>query len=228
MITPLLVGERLTKHVGPGGRRRAVLEHVSLELEEGRVGVILGRSGSGKTTLLAVLGGVLAPDAGTVIFGNRSLWTTEPRARRQIIRREIGLVFQAAGLMPGLTASENVAFALELLGETGPDSRTRVAAALESVGLLARAGHRTDELSGGEQQRVALARALVKQPRLLLADEPTSQLDGETGELTMSLLREAALSGIGVLIATHDERFSEVADKVLELEDGRVLEPATG
>lgn len=227
MITPLLVGKRLTKHVGLGGRRRAVLEHVSVELEEGRVGVVLGRSGSGKTTLLAVLGGLLAPDAGTVIFGTRSLWTTEPRARRQVVRREIGFVFQSAGLMPGLTAFENVAFALELLGEIGPGSRTRVASALDWVGLLPRAGHRTDELSGGEQQRVALARALVKQPRLLLADEPTSQLDGETGELTMNLLREAALSGVAVLIATHDERFSEIADTVLELQDGRVLEPAT-
>jgi putative ABC transport system ATP-binding protein len=145
----------------------------------------------------------------------------KPRDRRLLIRRQVGWVFQTAGLLPSLLARENVAFALLINGDDiGVDAR--VDEALRKVGLGARSGHRTDELSGGEQQRVALARALVKSPALLLADEPTSQLDAETSHTVVELLKEVSAGGTTVLVATHDEALEEVADSVARLEDGRI------
>jgi ABC-type ATPase involved in cell division len=147
----------------------------------------------------------------------------DPRSRRAFVRREVGFVFQAAGLMPTLTAAENVAFALYMLGEEGREVDRRAGEVLEWVGLAPRARHRGDELSGGEQQRVALARALVKQPQLLLSDEPTSQLDTESAKMVVELLKEVSLSGTTVVVATHDQTLSEVADHIVRLADGRVV-----
>jgi putative ABC transport system ATP-binding protein len=140
------------------------------------------------------------------------------------VRGEIGMVFQAGGLVPGLSAIENVELSLYMLGDRNEDVEMRARQALESVGLAPRAHHRTEQLSGGEQQRVALARALVKRPRLLLADEPTSQLDVESGIAVIDLLKEAALGGTTVVIATHDPTVAEVADHRIRLVDGKIVD----
>ncbi len=214
----------VVKHVRVGKATRAAVAGVDLRLDEGEYLLLLGRSGSGKTTLLSIVGGLIEADDGHVEVLGHDLGRMDERARRALVRRDIGWIFQTAGLLPSLTAAENVAFALHLLGEEGPEVDRRVAEALEWVGLGARKRHRTDELSGGEQQRLALARALVKRPRLMLADEPTSQLDAETSRLVAELVREVALSGTAVLVATHDPALREFADRVVEIEDGRVAE----
>jgi len=206
---------------------KAAVAGVDLEVSAEELLLISGRSGSGKTTLLSILGGLMHADEGQVTVLGLDLMTLNAQSRRALVRRDIGLVFQAAGLLSGLTAAENVAFALYLLGVEGSAVDLRAMKALEWVGLQARARHRADELSGGEQQRVALARALVKEPKLLLADEPTSQLDAESGRSVVELLKEASLSGITVVVATHDPSLGEVADHVVYLEDGRLLNPPT-
>ena len=216
----------VVKRVNLGKATRAAVDGVDLRLGVGEYLLLLGRSGSGKTTLLSILGGLIEPDEGRVEVLGHDFGRMDERARRSLVRREIGWIFQTAGLLPSLTAAENVAFALYLLGEEGPEVDRRVGEALEWVGLGGRKQHRADELSGGEQQRLALARALVKRPRLMLADEPTSQLDAETGRLVAELVREVALSGTSVVVATHDGALREFADRVLEIEDGRVADRA--
>lgn len=213
----------LVKYVKVGSETRAVVAGVDLLASPGELVVIAGRSGSGKTTLLSLLGGLQRADGGRLTVLGRDLPSLTAAERRALVRSEIGLVFQASGLLSGLNASENVAFALEMLGVSGPDLERRTLEALDWVGLRSRARQRAEDLSGGEQQRVALARALVKEPRLLLADEPTSQLDAESGRGIVDLLKEASLSGITVIVATHDPSLNEVADRVVHLEDGRVV-----
>ena len=228
MSAPSAIDVRgVVKHVRVGSETKAAVAGVDLEVSAADLLLISGRSGSGKTTLLSILGGLMRADEGQVIVLGIDLMTLNAQGRRALVRRDIGLVFQAAGLLSGLTAAENVAFALHLLGVEGSAVDLRAMKALEWVGLGARARHRADELSGGEQQRVALARALVKEPKLLLADEPTSQLDAESGRSVVELLKEASWSGITVVVATHDQSLGEVADRVVYLEDGRLLNPPT-
>jgi putative ABC transport system ATP-binding protein len=169
-----------------------------------------------------LLGGLLQADEGRIELLGHDLAAMPASARRAFTRRDIGFIFQAAGLLPGLTAAENVAFALYMLGIEGPAVDRRAIAALDEVGLDSRARHRADELSGGEQQRVALARALVKEPRIVLADEPTSQLDTDSGRAIVELLKEASLHGATVVVATHDASLGEVADRVVRLQDGTI------
>jgi putative ABC transport system ATP-binding protein len=219
---PVVDARGVVKRVHVGRDTQTALAGVDLQVRRGEFSLILGRSGSGKTTLLTILGGLQTQDEGHVHVLGHDLAAMKPRDLRSLIRREVGWVFQTAGLVPSLLASENVAFALYINGdETGVDAR--VAEALQRVGLGARSRHRTDELSGGEQQRVALARALVKSPRLLLADEPTSQLDAETSRSVVELIKEVSVSGTTVVVATHDEALEEVADSVVRLEDGRTV-----
>ena len=219
---PAVDAKGVVKRIQVGRHIQAAIAGIDLRVERGEFSLVLGRSGSGKTTLLTILGGLLPPDEGQVRVLGHDITAMTPRDRRSLIRREVGWVFQTAGLVPSLSASENVAFALYLNGDdTGVDDR--VMDALRRVGLGARASHRTDELSGGEQQRVALARALVKSPSLLLADEPTSQLDAETSHYVVQLIKEVSVGGTAVLIATHDEALEEVADSVVRLEDGRLV-----
>ena len=213
----------VVKRVRIGSEKKAAVAGLDLQASAGELLLISGRSGSGKTTLLSILGGLVRADEGRVTVLGRDLALLDARSRRDFVRRDLGLVFQAAGLLSGLTAAENVAFALYMLGIEGPRVDRRTEQALEWVGLRSRARHRADELSGGEQQRVALARALVKEPQLLLADEPTSQLDAESGKAIVELLKEASLSGTTVVVATHDQSLTEVADRVVRLEDGRIV-----
>ena len=218
---PVIDARGVVKRIRVGRHDQTALDGVDLRVRRGEFSLVLGRSGSGKTTLLTILGGLLAPDEGQVHVLGQDIAAMRPRDRRSLIRREVGWVFQTAGLVPSLLASENVAFALYMNGDDA-DVDARVAEALRRVGLGARARHRTDELSGGEQQRVALARALVKSPALLLADEPTSQLDAETSRSVVQLIKDVSLAGTTVVVATHDEALEEVADSVTRLEDGRI------
>jgi putative ABC transport system ATP-binding protein len=218
---PVIDARGVVKRIRVGRHVQTALAGVDLRVRRGEFSLVLGRSGSGKTTLLTILGGLLAQDEGQVSVLGHDIATMRPRDRRSLIRREVGWVFQTAGLVPSLLASENVAFALYINGDEA-DVDSRVAEALRRVGLGARAQHRTDELSGGEQQRVALARALVKSPSLLLADEPTSQLDAETSRSVIQLIKEVSLAGTTVVVATHDEALEDVADSVVVLEDGRI------
>jgi putative ABC transport system ATP-binding protein len=218
-----IFGRGLAKHVGSGTGRRLILSGVDVDAEPGELVVFAGRSGSGKTTLMAILGGLIPQDEGDVAIFGRRLDHLDSAGRRAFIRKSVGWVFQASGLLPNLTAEENVGLALHMTGIYGEEVARRSKQALDWVSLGNRAGHRAHELSGGEQQRVALARAIVKEPLLLVADEPTSQLDTETARSMMRFIREVADSGTTVLVATHDETVREYADKLMHLEDGRIV-----
>jgi putative ABC transport system ATP-binding protein len=217
----------VTKGFGAtGGRGRTeAVRGVDFTVGSGELVVLLGRSGAGKSTLLSLVGGVDSPDAGRILVSGQDVGRLRGHARDEYLRRTVGWVFQSAGLLPLLSAEENVWLAARLLGHPDAVARDEALQALDAVGLGPRAGHRAAELSGGEQLRVALARALVKTPVLLLADEPTAQLDSETGKSVLDLIRAATGSGTAILLATHDKAALEVADRVLLMEDGRLTEP---
>jgi putative ABC transport system ATP-binding protein len=204
----------------PSGEIQA-LQGVSISIPAGSLAVIKGPSGSGKTTLLNLIAGLDEPTSGTVRLGNRSLCDLAPQEIIDIRCREIGYIFQTFGLLPSLTVEENIQVPLRLLYTTAHKRRALVDEVLKLVGLAERARHRTYELSGGEQQRVAIARALVKGPSLILADEPTGQLDSLTGVGIIALLKEiAARTGVTVIVASHDPQVHEAADLVFTLKDG--------
>jgi putative ABC transport system ATP-binding protein len=220
---PALVRLRqVSRHYGIGRSRVQALHEVDLEVREAEMLAIVGRSGSGKTTLLSLIGGLDRADAGEIEVDGQNLGALRVAELAAFRRQRVGFVFQAAGLVPLMTAAENVALVLELQGNNGADASVAALEALRMVGLEDRARHRGHELSGGEQQRVALARALVKRPRLLLADEPTGQLDTETGAAIMRLVRSLTSSGTTVIVATHDAGMAEAADRLLSMEDGRL------
>jgi putative ABC transport system ATP-binding protein len=209
--------------VYPRGAAEVVaLAGVSLEVREGEKLAIMGPSGSGKTTLLSILGCLDRPTRGEHLFDGRRVAALSDDELSRLRNRSIGFVFQAFHLIPQLTVAENVE--TPLLYERAPPSewRPRALAALERVGLAARADHRPTELSGGEAQRAAIARALVTEPRLLLADEPTGNLDSATGEEIASLLDELHARGRTVVLVTHNEALARRAQRVVRLRDGRV------
>ena len=197
---------------------------VDLRVERGELVAVRGRSGSGKTTLLSLLGGLDRPTSGEVCIDGRSLGEMDADALVELRRRKVGFIFQAFGLLSILSAAENVEVPLRLV-RAAPEARDeRVGVLLELVGLGDRGRHRPHELSGGEQQRVAIARALANRPDVLLADEPTGQLDSGTGRSIMGLLRAVVRSeGVTAIIATHDPLIIDLADRVVELRDGRLL-----
>ncbi|HEY7969547.1 MAG TPA: ABC transporter ATP-binding protein [Candidatus Limnocylindrales bacterium] len=201
------------------------LRGVSLSADPGRLIAVRGRSGSGKTTLLNILGGLDQPSSGQVFIEDHEVSAMSEDELVDVRRRSVAFIFQAFGLVPILSAAENVEVPLRLV-KTDPKTRdARVRELLELVGLGGRMKHRPHELSGGEQQRVAIARALANQPRILLADEPTGQLDTETGHVIMTLLRDVVRTqGLTAIVATHDPVMLDVADQVLELRDGELLE----
>ena len=206
------------------------MREVNLQIEQGQFVAVLGVSGSGKSTLLHILGGLDTPDDGTVWVQQQELTALDRHQRTLYRRSNIGFIFQSYYLVASLTALENVAMALTFQGVYGAE-RTRLAQeSLERVGLAQRAAHRPTELSGGEQQRVAIARAIVHRPRLLLADEPTGNLDRATAADVMKLIREIHDQiGATVVMVTHDEEMAQrVADRVLRLRDGRLLPAGDG
>jgi putative ABC transport system ATP-binding protein len=199
------------------------LAEVNLRVAPGELVAVRGRSGSGKTTLLNLLGGLDSPSAGRVAIEGRDLASLSTADLIGLRRRAIGYIFQGFGLLPILSAAENVEIPLRLVNAPAGDRTERVRELLDVVGLGARAGHRPAELSGGEQQRVAIARALANRPRILLADEPTGQLDSETGHVIMELIRRVVRAeGVTAIVATHDPAMLDVADRVVELHDGRL------
>ena len=197
------------------------LRAVDLSIGRGQLIAVRGRSGSGKTTLLNMLGGLDRPTSGRVLVDGNEISAMTERQLVDMRRSTIAFVFQAFGLLPILTAAENVEVPLRLVHADPTERRRRVMELLELVGLGDRARHRPNELSGGEQQRVGLARALANRPKLLLADEPTGQLDSETGHRIMLVLRSVVRTeGITAVVATHDPMMLDVADAVVELADG--------
>jgi peptide/nickel transport system ATP-binding protein len=207
-----------------GVERVDALQGVNLRVPNGSLVAIVGRSGSGKTTLLNLVAGLDEPTSGQVAVNGRVLSDMPGPERIELRRKEIGFVYQTFGLLPFLSVEENVQVPLRLLRMSHKERRGHTTEVLGWVGLLDRAKHRVYELSGGEQQRVAIARALVKQPSLLLADEPTGQLDTATGAEIVALLKEIVrATGITVVIASHDPKVREAADWVLELRDGRLV-----
>jgi putative ABC transport system ATP-binding protein len=222
----VLVAEQVTRSAPGGGRRREAVRNASLRVSRGELVAILGRAGSGKSELLALCGGFDQPDAGRVLVDGRNLAQMDAAEREILLGRTIGWVFQSPRLVPILTAEENVAIAMRLAGQPERDTLGLSRAALEAVGLAARAAQLASDLSRGERQRVALARALVKAPTLIIADEPTAQLDSRTAEDILFLLLEAARSDIAVLFSTHDDRQAERADRVLVMDRGVLEEPS--
>jgi ABC-type lipoprotein export system ATPase subunit len=213
----------LSRTYQSGATTVAALSDVSLRLAPGEFVALRGRSGSGKTTLLNILAGLDDPTAGQVVVLGTDLATLNEAGRAKLRREQVGMLFQNAHLFPALTAQENVEIPLRL-SRAAPALRSqRAREVLEMVGLGPRRDHRGAELSGGEQQRVALARALIHAPRLVLADEPTGNLDSMTARTITALLQQIAHdAGIAFLVATHDPLVVQTADRVLRLEDGHI------
>ena len=227
-MTPRLELRDVDRVHGDGHTRVVSLAGVSLALAPGELLAVMGPSGSGKSTLLALAGGIDRPTAGTVLVDGRDLATLTVAQRAALRRHGIGYVFQQYNLIDGLTAAENVALPLELDGVGRRPATAAAVAALTTVGMADHAGRFPAQLSGGEQQRIAIARAVVGARSLLLADEPTGALDSVTGEQTMRLLRAHCDDGGSAVLATHDARFAAWADRILFLEDGRVVDGTAG
>jgi putative ABC transport system ATP-binding protein len=223
---PMVEATELVRDYPSGDSVVHALRGIDLRVARGQLVAVRGRSGSGKTTLLNLLGGLDRPTSGRVVVDGLEISSLGERQLVEARRRVVAFIFQAFGLVPILSAAENVEVPLRLVSTPGRERDERVAELLDLVGLGERARHRPHELSGGEQQRVAIARALANRPRLLLADEPTGQLDSETGHRIMALLRNVVRrEGITAIVATHDPMMLDVADRVLELRDGHLVEP---
>ncbi|CAL9412821.1 ABC transporter ATP-binding protein [Streptomyces sp. Tu 3180] len=218
--------EGVHKSYGTGAAAVHALRGVSFDVPRGELVALKGRSGSGKTTLLNIVGGLDAPDRGRVEIDGLDLAGLGEDGLLALRRDRVGFVFQSFGLIPILTAAENVGVPLRLRRADPREREERVELLLSLVGLADHAAQRPGELSGGQQQRVAIARALANSPSLLVADEPTGQLDAETGHAVMELLRAVVRSErVTALVATHDTTLLGLADRVLELGDGRIVEP---
>lgn len=216
---------KLTKSYQEGDKTRAVLDDLELSITEGELVVLLGRSGSGKSTLLNLVSGIDKPDSGAVIIGGTNLAELNEKERTLFRRKNIGFVFQSFNLIPTLTAYENVLLPLKLKGVTDGEILSKADQFLEDVGLEDRADSYPDRLSGGEQQRVAIARALAHEPMLILADEPTGNLDYETGKQILDILENLVRkNGRTIILATHDRDICKIADRVLEIRGGKLTE----
>ncbi|MFJ2867522.1 ABC transporter ATP-binding protein [Kitasatospora sp. NPDC087314] len=227
---PMVAVTDLRRSFGTGERTVHALRGVSFSIGRGELTALKGRSGSGKTTLLNLVGGLDAPTGGSIALDGTDLAGLNEDGRLALRRERIGFVFQSFGLIPMLTAAENVGVPMRLRKVSAAEREERAHTLLALVGLADHANQRPGELSGGQQQRVAIARALANDPGLIIADEPTGQLDSETGRSIMQLLRAVVRSeGVTVLVATHDPTLMELADRVIELRDGRIVEEeATG
>ena len=223
-MTPIIDVKDVTRTFGSGPTATAALRGVNMTVGEGRLVALRGRSGSGKTTLLNIVGGLDTPDSGTVRIDGEDVTSMSEQQRVHLRRETVTYIFQSFSLLPGLSAAENVGVPLRIAGMAPKAREERVATMLALVGLADHARHRPGELSGGQQQRVAIARALAPRPRLLLADEPTGQLDAETGKQILRLVLSVVRSeGVTALLATHDPTLMDIADSVLHLTDGTIL-----
>ncbi|MFJ5849363.1 ABC transporter ATP-binding protein [Streptomyces sp. NPDC092903] len=224
---PMVRVEDLHRSYGSGAAATHALRGVSFEVPRGELVALKGRSGSGKTTLLNLVGGLDSPGSGRITVDGTDLSALGENGLLELRRDRIGFIFQSFGLIPILTAAENVGVPMRLRKADPREREERVSLLLSLVGLADHAAQRPGELSGGQQQRVAIARALANRPALLIADEPTGQLDAETGLAVMELLRAVVHSeGVTALVATHDAQLLGLADRVLELSDGHIVEHA--
>jgi len=214
----------VSKVYGEGAAKVTALHDVSLSVEPGQMVALMGQSGSGKSTLLTIAGTLEEPSSGEVLVDGRPASGTSPAERARLRRRKIGFVFQDFNLLPGLTATENVALPLELDGVLARRARAAGERALAGMGLANRARYFPEQLSGGERQRVAIARALVGNRRLLLADEPSGALDSGNGEMVMRLIHAACQQGVAAVVVTHDAQLASWADRCVFLRDGRVTD----
>ncbi|MEU0085875.1 ABC transporter ATP-binding protein [Streptomyces sp. NPDC006274] len=222
---PMVRVENLHRSFGTGAAAVHALRGVSFDIPRGELVALKGRSGSGKTTLLNLVGGLDSPDRGRIGVDGVELSGLGEDGLLELRRDRLGFIFQSFGLIPILSAAENVGVPLRLRRADPREREERVALLLALVGLADHAAQRPGELSGGQQQRVAIARALANRPKLLIADEPTGQLDAETGLAVMELLRAVVRrEGVTALVATHDPQLLGLADRVLELRDGEIVE----
>ncbi len=213
----------LSKSYPEGARQRTVLQHAEAAFAKGEFAAIVGKSGSGKSTLLNLISGIDRADGGEIWLGGLNLTALDDRSRTLFRRQYIGFIFQFFNLIPTLTVAENVSLPLELNNRNGADSRARVAAMLEAVGLQDRLNTFPDRLSGGEQQRVAIARALIHDPLIVLADEPTGNLDEATGRQVLELLdRLTRMAGKNMVLVTHSAEAAGWADAVYDLHGGEL------
>ena len=213
----------LTKVFGSGETAVRAVDGVDLTVRRGEIVLIMGPSGSGKTTLLTMMGGLLRPTSGTVRINGLDITAMRERALPEVRRHYVGFVFQSFNLLEALNARENVEVALNLAGSTGKEARRKAEQSLIDLGMEDRLGFKSKALSGGEKQRVSIARALANNPQMILADEPTANLDSKHGHEVVALLRDIAKEqNRTVVIVSHDHRIREVADRVLWLDDGRL------
>ena len=220
MNDPIIAASSLSRAFQSGGSTVWAVNGVDLEVSAGELLVLTGRSGSGKTTLLNLLSGLDRPTGGAAVLLGEDLSRLPERDLVALRRSKIGFVFQSFGLMPLLSAQENVELPLHIMGVSWRERRRRAQEVLESVGLGPRAKHRPYELSGGEQQRVSIARALVTNPEVVFADEPTGELDTTTARAIAGILRQISSDGTTVIVATHDLSLAEIGDRWLEMADG--------
>lgn len=214
----------LTKHYDEGGQSRKVLDNVNLEIEEGEFFVMLGKSGSGKSTLLNLISGIDHADSGQIIIGDTDITALNEKQQTLFRRDKIGIIFQFFNLIPTLTVLENITLPGELRGDNRRSVEGQGRALLERVGLIDRADTYPDRLSGGEQQRVAIARALAHEPKLVLADEPTGNLDEDTGQTVLKLLLELTRdAGKTLVMATHNPEILPYADRVGRIHEGKLI-----
>jgi putative ABC transport system ATP-binding protein len=225
MTNPAIKASGLVKSFGQGEAKTPALRSVDLEAKFGEMVYIVGPSGSGKTTLLSVLSGILRPDAGSVALEGVDIWKLSPDALADFRLTKIGFVFQDFHLFPRLTTAENVAIPLILRKKDWNESVKQAAQFLDAVGLKARAALPPVKLSGGEQQRVAIARAIAGNPDILIMDEPTASLDGDTGHAVVGFVHKNLLNeNRCIVVVTHDNRIFEFASRILKMEDGRLVD----
>jgi putative ABC transport system ATP-binding protein len=214
--------ENLTRTYAMGNSTVHALRGVNFEVEMGEFVALMGASGSGKSTMMHLLGCLDTPTAGRYLLEGRDVSTLSKDERAHVRNTRIGFIFQTFNLLPRLSALDNIALPL-LYGREDAEAKKRAAEALERVGLLPRAEHRPNELSGGERQRTAIARALVTDPALILADEPTGNLDSKTGAEIMHLLVDLSAEGRTILMVTHDPKVAAYAGRILHMEDGEIV-----
>ncbi|XEC93240.1 ABC transporter ATP-binding protein [Paenibacillus tarimensis] len=221
----IVSAEGVSRVFGRGSTAVTAVKDVTLHIRRGSMVALKGRSGSGKTTLINLLGALDTPTQGRIYFEGTDITDWSDKRRSGLRRSRIGLVFQSFGLMPLMSAYENVEFGLRISGAKPASNRESVERALEWVGMKARMQHRPPELSGGEQQRVAIARAIAHEPVLLLADEPTAELDSKMGLQVIKVFRDLVQRlGMTVVLTTHDPDIMEIVDHVIALEDGQIVE----
>ena len=223
MQSPVITAINISRKFGTGDAAVTAVKDINLKVKQGEFLAITGRSGSGKTTLLNLLGGLDQPTHGQILLQNRDLSDMSDPEMVKLRRQNIGFIFQSFGLLPLLSAYENVELPLHIRGYSWRDRRTLAHETLELVGLSGRTSHRPYELSGGEQQRVAIARALAPNPQIVFADEPTGELDTATGISISNILKNISSErAVTVIVATHDPVISQISDRVLDIMDGEI------